>query len=127
MTYTGLDAEIRIGSVPSKLAFCSKFSIKETINVLEDNSIGEKWDKNISGTHSFTVSGTCNLDYSDENKKLLVDADGAEVAFEADAGDLTLSGSFLLDSVNLSIDRGSKLLLDFTGKGTGELTKAAKV
>jgi hypothetical protein len=126
-TYTGIDAELRIGTIPSKLACCEKFTVKEAIDIKADNELGQKWDKNVSGTHSFTVSGTCNLDYTDENRKLLIDANGEEVSFEADAGNLTLSGVFLLDSNSIPLERGNIIKLDFTGKGTGELTKAAKV
>lgn len=126
MVYTGIDAEIRMGATPAKLA-CDKFTVKETVNMIADNQIGQKWDNNVSGTHSFTVSGSTNIDYTDANKKMIIDADGSEVTFEADAGNLTLSGLFILDSLNFSIERGNMLKVDFTGKGTGELTKEAKI
>jgi len=126
-TYTGIDAELRFGSEPTKVACCEKFSVKETVNVIGDNAIGEKWDKNIAGTHSFSVSGTFNLDYSDSNRKMVVDADGSEIAFEGIAGNLTLSGAFITDSWDISTDRNAKIVVAFTGKGTGELVKAETV
>jgi len=123
-TFDGNDGVVKVGS--NTVTEVTDFSITENAETKDDTAMGDAWKTFKAGMKSWSVSITCHWDDTDTNGQEALTA-GAEVTLNlypegATTGDDEMTGSAIITSVGVTMNKDGMVTRTFSAEGNGALT-----
>lgn len=123
-TFAGKDGIVKIGS--NTIGEIRSYSIEQTMDTIEDSTMGDGDRTYVASLKSFTGSLDCYFDEADSGQTdfQVGDTGTISVLMEGDtSGDHSLSGSILVTGRTITASFDGMVEASITFQGTGALTE----
>jgi predicted secreted protein len=123
-TFAGKDGIVKIGS--NTIGEIRSYSIEQTMDTIEDSSMGDADRTYVASLKSFSGSLDCYFDEADSGQTdfQVGDTGTISVLMEGDtSGDHSLSGSILVTGRTITASFDGMVEASITFQGTGALTE----